>query len=204
MHLDAADLRTGKVLLVVDVVDVVVLDHGEDTAQMPHNTGLTAVVDMAAPDNVVADPLLGPALPLCLTDALPLGLGAVLVFCFQPLVVIFRLVILAQGDAAALGLGDVAVFNDPALGPVGADHALLEGCGRRPLGGGLCDGKAGQGDVVDSFRQGEKAAGTDGYFHILGVGVIPVEIGIEHGFVRLRILPGEPGVHRKIRVPGGL
>ena len=53
VHLDAADLRAGEVLLVIDVVDVVVLDKGEHPAQMAHNAGLATVVDIAPADDVV-------------------------------------------------------------------------------------------------------------------------------------------------------
>ena len=58
VHLNAANLRAREVLLVVDVVDVVVLDDGEHAAQVAHNAGLAAVVDVAAADDVVADCLL--------------------------------------------------------------------------------------------------------------------------------------------------
>ena len=115
MHLDAADLRAGKVLLYVDPEDAVVLNDGEHTAKVPHNAGLSAVVDIAEEDVVAPHMLFVPALVGGLEDAVPLGLGAVLCLLLQPLVVILRLQDLAKRDAGALGLCDLAVFDHPAL-----------------------------------------------------------------------------------------
>ena len=58
MHFDAADFRPGQILLVVDVVNVAVLNDGEYASQMSHNAGLTAVVNIAAADNMGTDGLL--------------------------------------------------------------------------------------------------------------------------------------------------
>ena len=201
VHLDAADLRTGEVLLIVDVVDVVVLDKGEHPAQMAHNAGLATVVDIAPADDVVADVLLGPALDLRQADALPLGLGAVLILLVEPLVVVLRLIILAQGDAGALGVAELAVLDDPALGPVGAHHALLIGSGRGPLGGGLTDDEPGEGDVVHAGLTGVEAVAPHVDLHVLPVGVGPLEVGVQQGGVPL--LAGVPAVDGELRVPGG-
>ena len=151
MHLDAADFRAGQILLVVDVVNVVVLNDGEDPAQMTHDAGLSAVVNVAAADDMGADVLLRPSLPLCLDDAVSLRLCAVFQFVEQPAVVIFRLQVFAQGDAGALGIGHLAVLNDPAFGPVRPDHPLLISRRRRPLRCRLAHGKAGKGDIADSL-----------------------------------------------------
>ena len=91
VHLDSADLRARQILTVVDMVDMVILDHGEYAAQMAHDTGLAAVMDIASADDMGADPLLRPAFPLCLTDAVTLCLRAVFEFPFQPLIVVLRL-----------------------------------------------------------------------------------------------------------------
>ena len=48
MHFNASDLRARKVLLVVDVMDVIILNQREYTAQMTDDAGLAAVVNVAA------------------------------------------------------------------------------------------------------------------------------------------------------------
>ena len=204
VELDAADFGTGQIPLVVDVVDVVVLNHGEHAAQVAHDAGLAAVVDVAAPDGVGADGLLAPAVDLGDEGAVPLGLGAVLVLIVEPLVVVALLQILAQGDAGALGVGDLAVLNHPALGPVGADHAVLQGGGGCPLGGGLGHHKACQGDVVHMLLLRVEAVGADGDFHVLFVGVLALEVGINQGALPVLALGGVPGVLGECNVPGGI
>ena len=94
---------------------MVVLNDGEHAAQVAHDAGLAAVVDVAAANGVGADGLLAPAVDLGDEGAVPLGLGAVLEFVGGPFVVVVLLEVFAQGDAGALGLGHVAVFNYPAL-----------------------------------------------------------------------------------------
>ena len=61
MHLDAADLRAGKILPDVDPVDVVILNPGEHAAHVPDNAGLSAVMNFAAADDMMPDILFCPA-----------------------------------------------------------------------------------------------------------------------------------------------
>ena len=204
VHLDAADLGAGQILLVVDVVDVVVLDDGEDTAQMAYDTGLIAVMDVAATHDMGTDPLLGPAFILGLADAVTLGLGAILVLFVQPLVVVVRLQILAQGDAGAFGLIDFAVLDDPALGPVRTDHTFLVRGRRSPLGSRLADGESGQGDKAYAFLAGIEAVFAHAQFHFFLVGVQALEVGIEHGGISRLILLCIPGIDGEITIPGRL
>ena len=151
VHFDAADLGACQVLAVVDVVDMIVLDDGEHAAQMADDTGLAAVMNVASADDVRTDLLFGPAFPLRLQDAVALGLRAVFQLLEKPFVVVVWLQIFAEGDAGAFGIGDFAVLDDPAFGPVRADHAFLIGGRRRPLGCGAADCKSGEGDVADAF-----------------------------------------------------
>ena len=104
MHLDAADLRAGQILLIVDVVDLIVLDNREHAAQMADNAGLSAVVDIIAANDMGADSLLRPPLILCLHDVVTLCLRTVLCVLRRPLIVIVRLQIFAKRDAAATGI----------------------------------------------------------------------------------------------------
>ena len=96
VHLNSADFRAGQVLLVIDVVNVVILYDREHPSQMPYNTGLSAVMNITASDNMGADPLLGPALPLCLTDAVTLRLSTMLQLSVQPLIVIVWLFVFTK------------------------------------------------------------------------------------------------------------
>ena len=115
VHLDSADFRAGKVLLVVDVVNVIVPNDREYTAQMSDNTALFAVMDVATANDVRSNVLLRPAFSLRLQDRITLGLRAVLHTFDAPLVLIFRLQIFAEGDAVALGIRYFTVLDDPAL-----------------------------------------------------------------------------------------
>src|SRR3954464_754264 len=61
MQLDAADLVAVELAFQPDVVDVVVLDRREHTAEMTDDAVLAAVVDAVATDDVRPDVLLVPA-----------------------------------------------------------------------------------------------------------------------------------------------
>ena len=94
MHLDATDLCSSQILLIINVMDVAVLNDGECSTQMAHDTSLTAVMDMSATDNVRADSFLTPALYLRLADTFTLCLGTILILPLQPLIIIAFLPIL--------------------------------------------------------------------------------------------------------------
>ena len=96
MHLDTADLCTGQVLLIINMMNMVILDDGEYAAKMTYDTGLSAVMNITATDNMGTDPLLGPALPLCLTDAVTLRLSTMLQLSVQPLIVIVWLFVFTK------------------------------------------------------------------------------------------------------------
>ncbi len=96
MHLDTADLCAGQVLLIINMMNMVVLDDGEYAGKMPYDTGLSAVMNITASDNMGTDPLLGPALPLCLTDAVTLRLSTMFQVSVQPLTVIVWLFVLTK------------------------------------------------------------------------------------------------------------
>ena len=200
VQLDARDLRARQLLHVVDVVDVVVLDRGEHAAHAADDAGLLAVVDVAAADDVVADALLGPAVVLAAADRVALHLRGALDMARREVVVVLGVEVLAERDAAALAVGDLAVLDDPALGPVGADHAVLIGGGGRPGGGGLLDIKAADRDVVHAGFGGQEAVAADVDLHLLGVGIIALEVGVDHGLVA--VLLGVPLIGRELSLPG--
>ena len=61
MHLDPADLSSGQILLIVDVMNLVVLNQRENTAKMSDDSRLSAVMNIAAPDHVGTDCFSGPS-----------------------------------------------------------------------------------------------------------------------------------------------
>ena len=96
MELDPADLRACKVPFVVDMMDMTVLNHRENTSQIAHDPCLAAVVDIASPDRMRSDRLLAPAIQLGNQRAVSLCLRAILVFISRPFVVIMLLEIFAK------------------------------------------------------------------------------------------------------------
>ena len=115
VHLDSANLSAGQILLVVDMVNVIVLDDGENAAQMSDDTSLSTIVDVTSSNDVGTNILLVPSFSLRLTDTVTLCLGTVFEFPFQPLVIIIWLFIFSKGDTGAFRMGDLAVLNNPAL-----------------------------------------------------------------------------------------
>ena len=99
VHLNSADFRAGQVLLVIDVVNVVILYDREHPSQMPYNTGLSAVMNIAAAHNMRTDGFLRPAFHLRLADGVPFRLGTVFQKFGAPFVFIVGLQILAQGNS---------------------------------------------------------------------------------------------------------
>jgi hypothetical protein len=82
MHFDSTDFCSCKILLVVDVVNVVIFNQREYSAKVTDNTCLSAVVNITAAYNVGTDILLAPAFNLSLADTVAFCLSSVLVFCF--------------------------------------------------------------------------------------------------------------------------
>ena len=81
-------------------------------------------------------------------------------------------------------------------------HAVLEGGGRRPGGGGLVNFEAADGNVAYAGLGGEEAAAADGEFHFLLVGILILEVGVEDSIVPF--LFGIPLVKGLLRFPGSL
>ena len=52
MHFNSTDFSTSKILLVIDVVNVVIFNQREYSAKVSYNTCLSAVVDITAAYNV--------------------------------------------------------------------------------------------------------------------------------------------------------
>ena len=75
MELDTCDLRSSELLHVIDMMDMIVFDYGEDTSHSSDYSRLLAVVDVAAADDMAADVLLQPAMVLSTAYGVPLHLG---------------------------------------------------------------------------------------------------------------------------------
>ena len=201
VHRDAADLRAGQILPDVDPVNMVILDPGEDAAHVPDNAGLSAVMNLAAADDVMPDILLCPAVIQRLHHALPLRLRAVLPLRVQPLVLVLRLEIFAERDAAALRVRNLAVLNDPSSRPVRRDHPLLICCRRRPLAGRLRHSESGQRDISDPCLLRSEAGPSHIDLHLVPCR-IRAKIRIDHCLIVLCILLRIPGAQRRLRLPG--
>ena len=88
MHLDATDLSSCQVLLVVDMVNMTIFYDREDSAEMADDACLSAVMYIASSDNMRTDRFLRPSFRLCQADTFPLCLSSVLILPVKPSVVV--------------------------------------------------------------------------------------------------------------------
>jgi hypothetical protein len=98
MHLDTADLGASKILLIIDVVDMIFFNYREYSAQMTYDSCLSAVMDVASSDEMASDILFGPSFTLSLKDAVTLCLSTILLFLMEPVVVISGLTVFSERD----------------------------------------------------------------------------------------------------------
>ena len=202
MQLDSCDLCTGKLLHVVDVMNVIVLNQREHTALAADNSVLLAVMNVAAAYDVMSDVLLKPSVILAAADSISLHLCRALHMTIGKIVIVVRILVLAKRNTCAAASVNLTVLNDPALGPVRSDHAVLECRGRSPGRSRLIDGKAAYRDVIDAVFLRHKALTAHSNLNILLIGVLPLEVGIDHSLVLFDILLGVPFIDRILRLPG--
>ena len=194
VQLDAADLVAVELALDRDVVDVVVLDRGEDAAEVADDAVLPAVEDRVAADHVRADVLAVPADLAGGEHGLELVLVAGLVAA-QRRVVVARRGLLAERDGGALRVVDHVVLDDPALSPIGADEPGLVGGGRGPRARRLRELEAAHGDVVDVMVGGAEHRPAHVDLRQLGVRVGALEVRPDRRRVRADLgVPDEPGL----------
>lgn len=91
MHFDAADLSACQILLIVNVVDMIIFNDGKYSSEMADNTGLSAVMDITAADDMGTDIFFGPSFSLSLTDGISFRLCAIFIKLCCPFVLVFRL-----------------------------------------------------------------------------------------------------------------
>ena len=69
VHFNSADFCAGQILLVIDIMNMVIFYNGKNAAKMSDNTGLSAVMDMAAASDMGTDMFFIPAFIGSLADA---------------------------------------------------------------------------------------------------------------------------------------
>ena len=144
--------------------------------------------------------LLQPSVVLAPADSVPLHLGGTFYVFSGKVMVIFRIQIFPQRNAGTFAVADFTVLDDPASGPVGADHAVLVGGGRRPGGGGFGDEKTADGYVTDTGFGRHETFPADVDLHLLPVGILSLEIGVDDRLAAF--LFGIPFVNGSLRFPG--
>ena len=117
------------------------------------------------------------------------------------IMIVLGIVILAEGNTAALGIGDFAILNNPSFAPVRSYHTVLKSCGRCPRGSCLLNVEAGHSNVSATLLLREKASATHINLNIFLVGINTLEVGIDYGIalILLRI----PLINREIGIPRG-
>ena len=81
-----------------------------------------------------------------------------------------------------------------------ADHSVLISGGRRPGCGSFVNVKATEGNIIHSCFGGHKAVAAHIDIHFFLIGIMSLEIGIDHCGVA--VLFGIPFINRKIMIPG--
>ena len=181
---------------------MVVLDDTEHTAHPSDNTGLLAVMDMAAADDMASDVLFRPAVILSAAYRIALHLGRALYMLSGEIMIVLRVVIFSEGNTAALAVADLAVLNNPSLRPVRTDHTVLISSRRRPCRCCLADIKSTERNVIYACFRRHKAvpAHVDFYFFLRRV--FTLEVCVDDRLIFLFVLLGIPFVNRPLRLPG--
>ena len=199
MKLDSGNLVTEILMLHGDIVDVVVLDCGEDAAHVAYDAVLAAVMQDIVADDVRTDGLAAPADARSPEYSLHLVLVARLALsaCAH---VVARALFLADTDGTALGIMDIAVLDDPLLAPVGAEKARLVSGRRSPWTCCLAHLESAHGDIVASCPAREEAGASNVDLHELSIRVCTLEIGVDDSLVSLVIDLAVPLVDRILRM----
>ena len=129
------------------MVHMIMNNIGKGAAHTPLNPGLPAVVNLVITHDMPAYGLFVPTIVDIVADGLGIGLRAAFGRILAPRVIFF-ICALPQADAAALGIMDFTVFNDPAFTPVWTHRGGLKRGRRRPLCRHFTKCKAGYRDIV--------------------------------------------------------
>lgn len=101
MHFNSADFCSGKILLVINMMDIIIFNNGKYTAEMSDNTGLSAIVNITSSDYMGTNIFFRPPLALGLTNGITLCLCSGFCMFYRPFIIIFRLQIFSKGYTAA-------------------------------------------------------------------------------------------------------
>ena len=101
MEFDSGNLRSSKLLHVVNVMNMVILYDREYAAHTSNDAGLLTVVDVTAAHDVGADGLFCPAVILCTAYRISLHLRRAFHVFGEKVVVIVFLRIVSEGDSTA-------------------------------------------------------------------------------------------------------
>ena len=96
MHFNSCNLRAALLHHVVDMVNVIVLDHTEDTAHAADNAALLTVMDVVAADDMASDVFLQPSVILAAAYRVALHLGWALHLLIREIMVVVRIKIFAE------------------------------------------------------------------------------------------------------------
>ena len=96
MHFNSCNLRAALLHHVVDMVNVVVLDHTEDTAHAADNAALLTVMDVVAADDMASDVFLQPSVILAAAYGVTLHLRRAFYLLISKIMVVIRIKIFAK------------------------------------------------------------------------------------------------------------
>ena len=161
-------------------MDMAVLDGREYGSHPSYNTSLLTVMNMASSYDMVTDILLKPSVILSSADRISLHLSRALNVLRVEIHIILGIFVFTQGDTAALAAPDLTILDNPTLTPVRTDHTVLISCRRCPCSSGLVDIKSAYGNIIDTVFFGHEAVPSDEDLHLLAIGILTLEIGIEY------------------------
>ena len=96
MHLDSGDLRSALLHHIIDVVDVVVLNHTEHTAHPADDSSLLTVVDIIPADDMTADIFLQPSMVLAAAHGVTLHLCRAFYLLISKIMIVIRIKIFTK------------------------------------------------------------------------------------------------------------
>ena len=183
MKLNSGNLRSAKLLHIVDMMDMIIFNNAEYTSHTAHDAGLFAMVNMASADNMASDFFFQPSMILTAAHRIPLHLRRALHMLSRKVVVVLRVVIFSERNSRTLAVADFTVLDNPALRPVRPHHAVLIGRRRRPGGRRFIHAKSRQGNIAHARLGRHEAIPADINFHLLPIRVFSLKIRIDNRFV---------------------
>ena len=200
MHFNAGNFRSAKFHHVIDMVDVIIFDDRENATHAADDSTLFTVMDVATANDVASDMLFQPSVVLAAAYCIALHLRWTFYMFVCKVMFIVRIQIFSKRDAGTFAVADLTVFNDPAFGPVGADHAVLVCSRRRPCCCRFTNVKSTDCNIVDAGFRWQKAFTPHVDLNAFFIWVFIMKICIDHsGMV---VLLSIPFIYGSFRFPG--